>query len=136
MVQWSSPPLAEVIRSINKFSNNLMTRQTLLTLGAERFDVPATVDSGRDVVAEYLMMLGLDNSGLEVANGSGLSRDSRISAALMGRVLQHGYQSQYTAEFVASLPINALAKARLAQLHPAEYTGHAATLATATLTTT
>jgi adenylosuccinate lyase len=39
-------------------------------------------------------------------------------------------------QFVASLPINALAKARLAQLHPAEYTGHAATLATATLTTT
>jgi len=33
-------------------------------------------------------------------------------------------------QFVASLPINALAKARLAQLHPAEYTGHAATLAT------
>ena len=108
VVQWSSPPLAEVIRSINKFSNNLMTRQTLLTLGAERFDVPATVDSGRDVVAEYLMMLGLDNSGLEVANGSGLSRDSRISAALMSRVLQHGYQSQYMAEFVASLPINGI----------------------------
>ncbi len=39
-------------------------------------------------------------------------------------------------QFVASLPINALAKARLAQLHPAEYIGHAATLATATLTTT
>ncbi|MEN9790132.1 MAG: Adenylosuccinate lyase [Pseudomonadota bacterium] len=33
-------------------------------------------------------------------------------------------------QFVASLPINALAKARLAQLHPAEYIGHAATLAT------
>ncbi|MEY3137029.1 MAG: Adenylosuccinate lyase [Pseudomonadota bacterium] len=39
-------------------------------------------------------------------------------------------------QFVASLPINALAKARLAQLHPAEYIGHAATLATATFTTT
>jgi adenylosuccinate lyase len=33
-------------------------------------------------------------------------------------------------QFVASLPINALAKARLAQLHPAEYIGHAATLTT------
>lgn len=108
IVQWSSPPLAEVIRSINKFSNNLMTRQTLLTLGAERFDAPATVDSGRDVVAEYLMMLGIDNNGLEVANGSGLARESRISAALMNHVLQHGYQSQYMAEFVASLPINGI----------------------------
>jgi len=106
LVQWSSPPLAEVIRSINKYSNNLMTRQTLLTLGAERFDAPATVDNGQNVVAEYLMMLGIDNTGLEVANGSGLSRASRISPALMNRVLQHGYQSPWMAEFVASLPIN------------------------------
>lgn len=108
LVEWYSPPLSEVIRYINKFSNNLMTRQTLLTLGAERFETPATVDSGQTVVGEYLDMLGLDYNGLEVSNGSGLSRDSRISPALLGRVLQHGYDSPYMAEFIASLPLNGI----------------------------
>ena len=42
--------MAEVIRDINKYSNNLMTRQTLLTLGAERFTPPATVNNGGNVV--------------------------------------------------------------------------------------
>jgi D-alanyl-D-alanine carboxypeptidase/D-alanyl-D-alanine-endopeptidase (penicillin-binding protein 4) len=106
LVSWNSPPLSEVIRSINKFSNNLMTRQTLLTLGAEVADMPATVEQGGQVVAEYLAMLGLDSTGLVIANGAGLSRDTRISPALMAKVLQHGHASPYMAEFIASLPIN------------------------------
>ena len=40
---WQSPPLGEVIRSINKNSNNVMTRQLLYTLGAGREDLPARV---------------------------------------------------------------------------------------------
>lgn len=108
LVNWFSPSLAEVIRSINKFSNNLMTRQTLLTLGAEEFDVPATVKNGGDVVGQYLAMLGIDSAGLVISNGAGLSRDTRISPALMTKVLQHGHDSPYMAEFIASLPLNGI----------------------------
>lgn len=106
LLQWSSPPLGEVIRSINKYSNNLMTRHTLLTLGAERFAQPATVSSGGSVVSEYLQMLGIDSSSLVVSNGSGLAREARISPGLLNQVLQHVYKSPYMAEFIASLPIN------------------------------
>lgn len=108
LVSWFSPPLAEVIRSINKFSNNLMTRQALLTLGAEEFDVPATLQNGGDVINLYLEMLGIDSTGLVVANGAGLARDTRISPLLLNHVLQHGHASPYMAEFIASLPINGI----------------------------
>lgn len=108
LVQWTSPPLSDVIRSINKYSNNLMIRQTLLTLGAERFAAPATVANGGGVVNEYLQMLGIDPSPLVVANGSGLSRDARITAGLLNQVLQHGYQSPWMSEFISSLPINGI----------------------------
>ncbi len=108
LVQWSSPPLADVIRSINKFSNNLMTRQTLLTLGAERFAAPATVANGGSVVTEYLQMLGINSEALVVSNGAGLAREARITPALLNQVLQHGHDSPYMAEFISSLPLNGI----------------------------
>ncbi|MCY3732176.1 MAG: D-alanyl-D-alanine carboxypeptidase/D-alanyl-D-alanine-endopeptidase, partial [Rhodospirillaceae bacterium] len=47
---WRSRPLGEVIRSINKFSNNVMTRQLLFTLGAEGSGEPGTRQGGAAVI--------------------------------------------------------------------------------------
>ncbi len=41
-----SPPLSEVIRDINKFSNNIMARQLFLTLGTAQGMAPAVPDTG------------------------------------------------------------------------------------------
>ena len=46
LLTFKSPPLAEVIRPVNKFSNNVMTRQIFLTLGAEKLGPPGTLDQG------------------------------------------------------------------------------------------
>ena len=54
-----SPPLALVVRGINKFSNNVMSRNLLLTLGAERFGPPGTTDKGRRAVAAWLERRGI-----------------------------------------------------------------------------
>jgi serine-type D-Ala-D-Ala carboxypeptidase/endopeptidase (penicillin-binding protein 4) len=108
LLTWASPPLADVIKSINKFSNNMMTRQTLLTLGAQESASPATVEQGAAVVSSYLAMLGIDSTGLVISNGAGLSREARVSPALMTQILQHAYASPYMAEFIASLPVNGL----------------------------
>lgn len=108
ILRWSSPPMSEVIRSVNKYSNNLMTRHLLLTLGAEELESPATPEKGVEVVNEYLSDLGLDTSDLVLDNGSGLSRDTRITASLMNDVLQHAWRSPYMPEFVASLPLNGI----------------------------
>ncbi len=105
---WHSRPLGEVIRSINKFSNNVMTRQLLYSLGAEQGGPPGTNEKGVEAIENYLHSQGLETSSLFIDNGAGLSRTTRISARLMADVLLAGYQSAYMPEFLASLSLGGL----------------------------
>lgn len=108
IVIWNSVPLSDVIKSINKYSNNLMTRHLLLTLGAEVLGPPATVDKGVEAMKNYLELKSLDSTQLTLSNGAGLSRDTRITAELLNDMLQSAWSSPYMPEFVASLPINGM----------------------------
>ena len=103
-----SPPLAQVLRGINKFSNNVMTRNLLLTLGAERFGAPGTADKGRRAVGAWLERRGIDAPHLQLANGAGLSRETRISARGLAKILIAGERSRFRPEFAASLPLASL----------------------------
>src|SRR5690606_20182336 len=79
-LSWRSAPLGEVIRSINKNSNNVMTRQLLYTLGAETFGAPGTREKGIAAIRDFLAAQGFDLASLVIDNGAGLSRNERISA--------------------------------------------------------
>jgi D-alanyl-D-alanine carboxypeptidase/D-alanyl-D-alanine-endopeptidase (penicillin-binding protein 4) len=104
--EMSSPPLAEVIRDINKFSNNVMAQQVFLTIGLQRA-MPATFDSARAAVGDWWR----DRIGGEppaMYNGSGLARGERITAAQLARLLQAAWASPFMPEFVASLPLGGI----------------------------
>jgi D-alanyl-D-alanine carboxypeptidase/D-alanyl-D-alanine-endopeptidase (penicillin-binding protein 4) len=103
-----SPPLSEVIRSVNKWSNNVMARHLLLTMGAERFGPPATVAKGRDAATMILSERGLNFPELNLDNGAGLSRDTRISARNLAQLLLDAGSSNFNAEFVSSLALSGL----------------------------
>lgn len=103
--EYESLSLAEVIRLLNKYSNNTMARMLLLTLATERFGAPATVSNGERALAEWLARQGLDFPELVIDNGSGLSRRTRISADSMARLLAAAYRSRYFPELAASLPL-------------------------------
>ncbi|HEY0844038.1 MAG TPA: D-alanyl-D-alanine carboxypeptidase/D-alanyl-D-alanine-endopeptidase [Noviherbaspirillum sp.] len=105
VAEWDSAPLSEVIRDINKFSNNVMARQLLLTLGSVVTQLPANTDRGAAVVRTWLTGKGIDAPELSIENGSGLSRTERISALTMGRMLVAAFQSPMMPEFVASLSL-------------------------------
>lgn len=100
-----SRPLGEIVRSMNKFSNNLMSRLVFLTLGAERFDAPADLDKARRVLSDWLTQQRLSTEGFFIDNGAGLSRDTRVSAELIGQLLRNAYFDQYMPEFMSSLSI-------------------------------
>ena len=100
-----SPPLSEVIRLINKRSNNVMTRVLLLTLGAEAGSRPATVDSSVQVALSILARQGLDMKGLVLDNGSGLSRIGVVSADSLSEMLHKAWMSPVMPEYVSSLSI-------------------------------
>lgn len=99
--------LAEVIRLVNKFSSNVMARQLLLTLAAEKVGAPATAAAGQQVLKEFLAEKGISIPDLVVENGSGLSRNSRITAAGLAEILEAAHRSRYMPEFAASLPLSA-----------------------------
>jgi len=103
-----SPPLTEVVRDVNKFSNNVMARQVFLTIGLERSGQPASTKLSTDAINAWLAERKLELPDLVLDNGSGLSRAERITAAGMGRLLQAIYASSVMPEIMSSLPIVAL----------------------------
>lgn len=100
-----SEALSQVVRDINKFSNNVMARQLYLTLAAETAGPPARADNAERAIRAWLEAKNLRVPELVLENGSGLSRAERISAAALAALLQAAWASPVMPEFVASLPI-------------------------------
>jgi D-alanyl-D-alanine carboxypeptidase/D-alanyl-D-alanine-endopeptidase (penicillin-binding protein 4) len=104
-LRWDSPRnLLEIVQDINKFSNNVMTRQLLLTLAAQGHSQRATIERARQVVNAWLSRQGLNLPELVIDNGSGLSRSERISAAGLTSLLAHADRSPSGVALRESLP--------------------------------
>jgi D-alanyl-D-alanine carboxypeptidase/D-alanyl-D-alanine-endopeptidase (penicillin-binding protein 4) len=101
-----SATLAEIIRDINKFSNNVMAQQLFLTLSQQQRGI-GSLEASRDLLQRWWR----ERVGDELPvfdNGSGLSRDERISAQALARLLQVAWASPTMAELMGSLPISGL----------------------------
>jgi D-alanyl-D-alanine carboxypeptidase/D-alanyl-D-alanine-endopeptidase (penicillin-binding protein 4) len=105
LVAATSLPLADVIRLINKYSNNVMARQMLISIGADQFGAPGSAESGARAVQGWLTAKGMDFPELVIENGAGLSRKERISARHLGELLLAAYASPVMPELMSSLPI-------------------------------
>lgn len=103
-----SPPLAEVVREINKASNNLMAQQLFLTLALQaRPGEAATPDTARATLLRWLAeRTGALGDEVIIDNGSGLSRLSRISAQRLAQVLLLAWDGPLMSELMSSLPIS------------------------------
>ncbi|MBS1187426.1 MAG: dacB [Burkholderiaceae bacterium] len=104
ITEWTSPTVPEIIRDINKFSNNVMTRQLLLAIALQNGS-PARPERGAEAVKAWLAARGIAAPELVIENGSGLSRNERISAGTMGKLLQAAWRSPLMPEFISSLPL-------------------------------
>ena len=105
---FESPSLTEMIASVNKHSNNVMARQVLYTLAAEVLGPPGTEAGGREVIGKWLSENALEPAELAVANGAGLSRESRITAAHMASLLRFAWKQPYMPEYLASMSLTGL----------------------------
>jgi D-alanyl-D-alanine carboxypeptidase/D-alanyl-D-alanine-endopeptidase (penicillin-binding protein 4) len=102
---YQSRPLADIIIPMNKLSSNVMARQLLLSVAAKKLGAPATPGKGTRAVDLWLSENNMNWPGFVLGNGSGLSREARISARQLGDLLMHVYRSPTMTEFVPSLPI-------------------------------
>ena len=94
--EWLSPPLAEVVRDINKYSNNLMAQQLFLTLALQAApQQPATEEAARALLNQWMAERSADP-------GPAGGRAERA------RLLQQAYDSPVMSELMSSLPITGL----------------------------
>jgi D-alanyl-D-alanine carboxypeptidase/D-alanyl-D-alanine-endopeptidase (penicillin-binding protein 4) len=103
-----SPALAEVVRDINKYSNNVMAQQLFLTLAREANPrAAATPEAARETLARWLIeRTGTLGDEVTLDNGSGLSRQTRISTMRLAKVLQAVQDGPLMSELMSSLPIS------------------------------
>ncbi len=123
LAQHESQPLADAVRDINKFSNNVMARQVFLTLGNDT--APATAERARQRIGDWLNARGLRFAELEIENGSGLSRRERISADSLNRLLLDAWRNPVMPEYISSLPIVGIDGTMKKRLNGSDATGRA-----------
>lgn len=105
LLQFEGINLGDDVLDINKYSNNVMARQLLLTLALEKMGKPATTANGELVIQSWLKQNGLDFPGLVIENGSGLSRNEAITAEQMNQLLLTARNLSVGDVFYNSLPI-------------------------------
>ncbi len=96
LAEHRSRPLAEVARNINKVSDNTITRTAYLLLGAgERADPQMTsLAKAETTVRDWMRQRGIDDAGVVLDNGSGLSRSERLTARQLADVLRAATKSK------------------------------------------
>ncbi|MEY4909942.1 MAG: D-alanyl-D-alanine carboxypeptidase/D-alanyl-D-alanine-endopeptidase [Pseudomonadota bacterium] len=105
VVEGLSPALPEVLRDMNKHSNNTIAQHLLLALSPGQPAQPANWEAARAEVQAVVQSHGCRDGELVLDNGSGLSREERISPRCLGRLLQWAWTQPWMPELLGSLPI-------------------------------
>ncbi|TMQ25953.1 MAG: D-alanyl-D-alanine carboxypeptidase/D-alanyl-D-alanine-endopeptidase [Deltaproteobacteria bacterium] len=103
-----SAPLSDVLRAMNKLSDNYLAESLLKTLGAETRTTPgpATWADGRAALHAYLTSIGMPESGYRDDNGSGLFDATEVSARQVTTLLRAAYTDfRVGPDLIASLPV-------------------------------
>lgn len=100
-----SEPLPNLVRDMNKFSNNVMARHVFLAISAEKGRGPGEDKASERIVGEWLKAKGIAAPELAIESGSGLSRDARASAATIAAVLRSAWTSPVMPELMGSFPV-------------------------------
>jgi D-alanyl-D-alanine carboxypeptidase/D-alanyl-D-alanine-endopeptidase (penicillin-binding protein 4) len=105
---WSvhrSELLPQVLRDINKHSDNLAARNLMLALAPGFPMQAATLPGARQRVQGWLRQQGLGHNDILVDSGSGLSRSEQGKPRAMVHLLRLAWQAPQRDAFVSSLPV-------------------------------
>jgi D-alanyl-D-alanine carboxypeptidase/D-alanyl-D-alanine-endopeptidase (penicillin-binding protein 4) len=101
-----SEPLGDVVRRLNKTSNNFTAEQILKTLGAEVKGAPGSWPKGVEAVEDFLAEIGIPRGAYVMQNGSGLNDTNRFSARQTVTLLRAMHaRTTLWPEFLTSLPV-------------------------------
>jgi len=101
----SSEPLNNIIRKTNKYSLNFMSRNLMLTVIAEKYAAQPTEEMVNIYINKWLVDNQVENNGLFIDNGAGLSRKTKISVNQYLKILEKIYYDPMMSEMISSFPI-------------------------------
>jgi D-alanyl-D-alanine carboxypeptidase/D-alanyl-D-alanine-endopeptidase (penicillin-binding protein 4) len=110
ILEWRSEPLSELIKIINKNSQNFYAEQLLKTLGKESSG-HGSFSAGLEAVRFFLLRVGLSESQFHLVDGSGLSEEDRFTAAALVRLLSAMSTTQIFPVYYESLAVPAVDRA-------------------------
>jgi len=103
-----SRPWGEVLRFMNKTSDNTLTRLLYLQLGVPVMKVDPstpTLTLAEREVQRWFDDNKIDRAGLVLDNGSGLSRSERIAPRTLARMIETALKGKHAPELLMSLPV-------------------------------
>lgn len=104
LTAYKSPTLGEIVTDTNKRSDNALAEALLRMVGFQKKG-DQSIESGRAVVVEHLANIGFDLNGLNYHDGSGLSRNNKVSPISHVKYLTSLMKSDYYQDFYNSLPV-------------------------------
>lgn len=87
LVEQPSAPVADLVRTMLKESDNLYAETLLLQSGAASLGLPGTWAKGTQSLQGYLERQGWANGGYRLVDGSGLSRYDLVTPHQLGKLL-------------------------------------------------
>ncbi len=86
-----SEPLSLILKELNTFSNNFTAEQIIKTIAAERFGTPGSHAEGLKLVTDFLRIINVDDTGIAIVDGSGLSRKNLMTTKAITDLLTAMY---------------------------------------------
>lgn len=100
-----SAPLNKLLEIMLKKSTNLIADNVTKTLGSRFYSQPGSFTNGTEAIKQIIFSnSGIDLSDAQLADGSGLSRNNRITAEDMSSVLEYIWKNDATLDLMAMLP--------------------------------
>ncbi|MGC8594215.1 MAG: D-alanyl-D-alanine carboxypeptidase/D-alanyl-D-alanine endopeptidase [Candidatus Kryptoniota bacterium] len=104
IASYTSPPLSEIVKVINKRSQNFYAEQVFRTLGKEKYGI-GTFENARRVEMFFLHSIGVDTTQIEINDGSGLSSWDLVTPHAIVEILEAMRKSPVSNIFYDSLPV-------------------------------
>lgn len=101
---YESPLLTDIMYDTNHRSDNALAEAFLKTVGFQK-EGDQTLQTGKDVIYNHLKERGFDLEGLNIADGSGLSRSNKVTPISQVKFLADLMEEPYYKDFFTSLPV-------------------------------
>jgi D-alanyl-D-alanine carboxypeptidase/D-alanyl-D-alanine-endopeptidase (penicillin-binding protein 4) len=123
LAEHQSPPLIDMIRVVNKVSENLHAEILLRTVAKQKTG-SGTIDDGIKLAGDFLRTIGIADGDVVQQDGSGLSPANLVTPRALGNLLLWVSRQPWADEFVATLPIAGVDGTLETRMKNSKATGH------------